>query len=94
VSLHVRGTVVLERLQEKTRDLEDGERTFEPRPIDPAATPLIAKLTAKGHRLAAADEYNFEYGLNCILDHASRLIGVAKTAKPAPRRARKSAAKR
>jgi AcrR family transcriptional regulator len=94
VSLHVRGTVVLERLQEKTRDLEDGERTFEPRPIDPKATPLIAKLAAKGHRLAAADDYNFEYGLNCILDHASRLIGEGKTAKPAPRRARKSAAKR
>jgi hypothetical protein len=66
--------VVLERLQEKTRDLEDGERTFEPRELDPKATPLIARLAAKGHRLAAADEKNFEYGLNCILDHADRLI--------------------
>ena len=94
VSLHVRGTVVLERLQEKTRDLEDGDATFEPRQIDPKTTPLIAKLAAKGHRLAAADENNFEYGLNCILDHAHRLIEEGKATKPAPRRARKSAAKR
>ncbi|MDT5093742.1 MAG: hypothetical protein QOH60_3105 [Mycobacterium sp.] len=75
VSLHVRGTVVLERLQEKTRELEGSEPSgFEPRAIDPEVAPLIAKLSAKGHRLAVADEKNFEYGLNCILDHAERLI--------------------
>lgn len=96
VSLHVRGTVVLERLQEKTRELDDGEGAgFEPRTIDPKATPLIAKLAAKGHRLAAADEKNFEYGLNCILDHASRLIEQRQKApRSAPRRGRKAAAKR
>ncbi|MGE5360308.1 MAG: TetR/AcrR family transcriptional regulator [Bacteroidales bacterium] len=93
VSLHVRGTVVLERLQEKTRELDDGQGAgFEPRTIDPKATPLIAKLAAKGHRLAAADEKNFEYGLNCILDHASRLIEQGqKTPKSS---GRKAAAKR
>jgi hypothetical protein len=36
--------------------------------------PLIAQLTEKGHRIGVADDINFEYGLNCILDHASRLI--------------------
>ena len=93
VSLHVRGTVVLERLQEKTRELDDGESAgFEPRTIDPKATPLIAKLAAKGHRLAAADEKNFEYGLNCILDHASRLIEQGQQAPKS--RGRKAAAKR
>jgi AcrR family transcriptional regulator len=91
VSLHVRGTVVLERLQEKTSDLEGGERTFEPKEIDRKATPLIAKLAAKGHRLAAADEKNFEYGLDCILDHASRLIDEGQKGGS---RARKSAPKR
>jgi AcrR family transcriptional regulator len=91
VSLHVRGTVVLERLQEKTSDLEGGERTFEPKEIDPKATPLIAKLAAKGHRLAAADEKNFEYGLDCILDHASRLIDEGRKGGSRPR---KSAPKR
>src|SRR6516165_12305144 len=61
VSLHVRGTVVLERLQQKTRETDVGEPTgYEPRSIDPKTTPLIAKLAAKGHRLGAADEKNFE----------------------------------
>ena len=93
VSLHVRGTVVLERLQEKTRELDDGEGAgFEPRTIDPKATPLIAKLAAKGHRLAAADEKNFEYGLNCILDHASWLIEQGQKAPKS--REREAAAKR
>jgi hypothetical protein len=36
--------------------------------------PLIAQLTQKGHRIGVADDINFEYGLTCILDHASRLI--------------------
>jgi AcrR family transcriptional regulator len=85
VSLHVRGTVVLERLQEKTRKLEDSEpATFEPRVIDPEIAPLIAKLAAKGHRLAVADEKNFEYGLDCILDHASRLIDEGQNGRKAP----------
>ncbi len=94
VSLHVRGTVVLERLQEKTSELDDGERAgYEPRALDPKTTPLIAKLAAKGHRLGAADETNFEYGLNCILDHASRLIEAGQKAPPRTR-ARKPVAKR
>ena len=93
VSLHVRGTVVLERLQQKTRETDVGEPTgYEPRSIDPKTTPLIAKLAAKGHRLGAADEKNFEYGLNCILDHADHLIEEGH--KPAPRRARKTPGKR
>jgi AcrR family transcriptional regulator len=84
VSLHVRGTVVLERLQEKTRELEGSEPSgFEPRAIDPDVAPLIAKLSAKGHRLAVADEKNFEYGLNCILDHAVWLIEAGQKGKKA-----------
>ena len=42
--------------------------------IDPATAPLLAQVTAKGHRIGAADDKNFEYGLECILDHAERLI--------------------
>ena len=33
-------------------------------------TPLLALVTEKGHHIGAADEKNFEYGLECILDHA------------------------
>ena len=42
--------------------------------IDPETTPLLAQVTAKGHHIGAADDKNFEFGLECILDHASRLI--------------------
>jgi hypothetical protein len=42
--------------------------------------PLIAALTEKGHRIGVADDINFEYGLNCILEHASRLIASREEA--------------
>ena len=45
--------------------------------------PLIAELTEKGHRIGVADDINFEYGLNCILEHASRLLPrVRKPVRP------------
>ena len=93
VSVHVRGSVVLQRLYEKTRTLEsDTWSAEEPSAIDPETTPLIAKLSAKGHRIGVADDINFEYGLNCILDHAARLIEEGP--KAAPKRRRKTTASR
>lgn len=92
VSLHVRGSVVLERLHEKMQSLEDGAHDFdEPSAIDPKATPLIADLNPKGHRIGMANEKNFEYGLDCILSHAARLAAARPTAAKAPaaRRPRK-----
>ena len=62
----------------------------EPSAIDPETTPLIAELTARGHRIGVADETNFEYGLNCILDNAGRLIDQRR--RPV-RKAAKSTAK-
>ena len=64
--------------------------------IDPHTTPLLAQVTGKGHRIGAPDETNFEYGLDCILDHAGRLIeegskSSAKAGKSAPSRQRKTA---
>jgi hypothetical protein len=47
--------------------------------------PLIAELTEKGHRIGVADNINFEYGLNCILDHASQLIEANGSAAPSKR---------
>jgi AcrR family transcriptional regulator len=75
VSVHVRGSVVLHRLQEKNQATENGGRTIEDAMvIDAEATPLLAQMTTKGHHIGAADDNNFEYGLDCILDHAARLI--------------------
>ena len=45
--------------------------------IDPESTPLLAQMTANGHHIGAPDDANFEYGLDCILDHARRLIETA-----------------
>src|ERR1700722_5450399 len=73
ISVHTQGAAVLERLQDKSRGVEPYRRGASP-VIDPETMPLIAKLTEKGHRIGVADDINFEYGLNCLLDHASRLI--------------------
>lgn len=89
VSVHVRGSVVLQRLYEKNRTLgEDAHGIEDAMVADTASTPLIARVSAEGHRIGAADERNFEYGLECILDHAARLIAEGKKAtKPSRRRA-------
>jgi AcrR family transcriptional regulator len=96
VSVHVRGSVVLHRLQEKNRAAENGGRTIEDAMIiDPEITPLLAQMTKKGHHIGTPDDNNFEYGLDCILDNASRLIeqGRKTTAgqrKSTPARQRKA----
>ena len=90
VSVHVRGSVVLQRLYEKNRATDGGPGDFEETMvIDPETTPLLAQVSQEGHRIGAADETNFEYGLECILDHAERLIGQT-AAKAAPRQRRKA----
>ncbi|MDX1884796.1 TetR/AcrR family transcriptional regulator [Mycolicibacterium sp. 120270] len=85
VSVHVRGAVVLQRLYDKNR-ASDGAGDFEETMvIDPETTPLLARVRREGHRIGAADDFNFEYGLECILDHAERLIETSKK-KPAARK--------
>lgn len=90
VSVHVRGSVVLHRLREKNRAANEGPSDLEESmSIDADSTPLLALVTEKGHHIGAADDKNFEFGLDCILDRASRLIEENK-AKPA----KKSAARK
>jgi AcrR family transcriptional regulator len=75
VALHTRSSVVLERLAQKKKPTDKPARRAGETPvIDHATMPIIAELTRKGHRIGAADEINFEYGLNAILDHTGRLI--------------------
>jgi AcrR family transcriptional regulator len=75
ISVHTQGAAVLERLREKSDGAQPEARSGTS-VIDPETMPLIAKLTEKGHRLGAPDDINFEYGLNCILEQASRLIAA------------------
>jgi len=80
VSVHVRGSVVLHRLYEKNRATDDGPGDFEETlTIDAEATPLLAQVTDEAHRVGAADDHNFEYGLQCILDHAAQLMTATKS---------------
>lgn len=75
VSLHVRGSVVLQRLYEKNRASGGGPGDFgETMVYDAEAAPLLTQVTREGHRIGAADDPNFEYGLNCILDNVERQI--------------------
>ena len=91
VSVHVRGSVVLQRLYDKNRSADGGPGDFEKTMvIDPETTPLLARLSGAGHRIGASDDNNFEYGLDCILDHAERLIEQA-SAKTPPAQRRKTA---
>jgi AcrR family transcriptional regulator len=80
MSVHVRGSVVLRRLYQKNREAPNGGPGdfAEAMVIDPETTPLLAQVTTEGHRIGAADDANFEYGLDCILDRASRLINQTK----------------
>lgn len=100
VSVHVRGSVVLHRLQEKNLAAENGGRTIEDATvIDPEATPVLAQMTSRGHHIGAPDDHNFEYGLDCILDNVGRLIeqrskSTGRQQKSVPARGGKSTARR
>jgi AcrR family transcriptional regulator len=95
VSVHVRGSVVLQRLRDKNRAADEGPSDIEDTmTIDPDSAPLLASVTEKGHRIGATDEKNFEFGLECILDHAGRLIDSSKKPVKTTRKAAKSTASR
>ncbi|BBX51295.1 TetR family transcriptional regulator [Mycolicibacterium poriferae] len=90
MSAHVRGSVVLQRLREKNLAADDSAGELDDS-VDPNATPLLATIIRTGHHLSASDDRNFEFGLECILDHAGRLLEAntkpaRKAAKPAPAR--------
>lgn len=94
-SVLVRGSVVLQRLYDKNRSSAGGPGDFEEAMvIDADTTPLLAQVTAEGHRVGASDEKNFEYGLHCILEQAARLIEGAAATEPASAVRRKPAASR
>lgn len=92
MSVHVRGSVVLQRLSDKSRSADNRPGDFaEVMVIDPETTPLLAQVTDEGHRIGVSDDNNFEYGLACILDRAARLIDEQSTTKPAAAQRRKPA---
>ncbi|MGW6117860.1 TetR/AcrR family transcriptional regulator [Nocardia sp. NPDC055165] len=75
IQLHTRGSIVLQRLYDKNKESGDESGAYyEHLTISPETTPLLAAAGARGHRSGAPDDHNFEYGLESILDRASKLI--------------------
>lgn len=74
IALHTRGSVILERVRERTRSAKPGRTVMEQqRPfIDAETLPVLAELAVKGPLTAFSHEVNFEYVLECILDHAGQ----------------------
>ncbi|MEE3849637.1 TetR/AcrR family transcriptional regulator [Gordonia sp. LSe1-13] len=94
VQLHVRGTIVLERLHEKSKSEDAAAQAYyENLIVTPEKTPLLAQAAALGRVGGAPDQRNFEYGLNCILDHIAELIRAANQKRSGKGPAKKAAAK-
>ncbi|MEU6562473.1 TetR/AcrR family transcriptional regulator C-terminal domain-containing protein [Nocardia nova] len=93
INLHVRGSVVLQRLYDKNKQL-DAHATayYEDITIEPETTPLLAEAVSRGRRSGAPDDRNFEYGLERILAHASLLVRENTSAAPKGTAAKASAA--
>jgi AcrR family transcriptional regulator len=94
VQLHVRGSVVLARLHDKSKAADPDSRAYyENLVITPESTPVLAEGTSRGHSIGAPDEANFAYGLECILDHADRLLEASSGNDATARRKTKAAAR-
>ncbi|MFE6922149.1 TetR/AcrR family transcriptional regulator C-terminal domain-containing protein [Nocardia sp. NPDC057663] len=94
VQLHTRGSVVLQRLYDKNKESGDEPGAYyEHLQISPESTPLLADAGARGHHSGAPDEHNFEYGLDCILERAVRLISTPAKKAPAKKTPAKPAKK-
>ncbi|WP_019927223.1 TetR/AcrR family transcriptional regulator [Nocardia sp. BMG111209] len=95
VHLLVRGSVVLQRLYDKNKELDGKANAYYERLIiEPESTPLLARAAAEGRRSGVPDDHNFEFGLTCILDHAERAIAAGSATQPAERPATKRLAKK
>lgn len=86
VSLHVRGSVVLQRLRDKATVNEGPGEHQRAAIVNTETTPLLARALRNGQKIRPVDEVNFDFGLECLLDHAERLIA----ADTQPARARKT----
>ncbi|MBD0022346.1 TetR family transcriptional regulator [Gordonia pseudamarae] len=75
VQLHIRGSIVLERLYQRSKAEDSGTVAYyENLVITAEDTPRLAEAEAHGWVAGAPNDHNFEYVLNCILDNTARLI--------------------
>lgn len=75
VQLHLRGSIVLERLYQRSKAEDSGTVAYyENLVITPEDTPRLAEAESRGWVAGAPNDHNFEYVLGCILDNTARLI--------------------
>lgn len=70
ISVLVRSSAVLQRLQSRTAD-EQFPREYWEQVLDAEAMPLIASIPGRGYRIGMADDINFDHILDSILDRAA-----------------------
>ncbi len=78
IAMHVRGAVIMARLQDKM-PLAARPRADDVALVDTASMPLLADAVDQGHRIAEANDANFEFVLNCLLDAADTLMATAQS---------------
>ncbi|OBI60944.1 TetR family transcriptional regulator [Mycolicibacterium fortuitum] len=69
ISVLVRSSAVLQRLQSRTDDIRFPREYWE-QVIDAESMPLIASIPGRGYRIGMADDINFDHVLDSILDRA------------------------
>ncbi|MEV5832709.1 TetR/AcrR family transcriptional regulator C-terminal domain-containing protein [Nocardia sp. NPDC052112] len=95
IQLHIRGSVVLQRLSDKNKESGSGAGAYyDSLAISPDTTPLLAEASSTGLHTGTPDDRNFEYGLDCILEQASRLLESGSRAKAMKAPAKKAPAKK
>jgi AcrR family transcriptional regulator len=82
ICVHSRGSAVLERLRQRIPGVEF-RRGGQVKIVDEQATPLIAGAVHDGRLIGVANDANFGFVLECILEHAATLIAEAKSQMPA-----------
>ncbi|MDF3338762.1 TetR family transcriptional regulator [Mycolicibacterium septicum] len=70
ISVLVRSSAVLQRLQSRTAD-DQFPREYWEQVLDAEAMPLIASIPGRGYRIGMADDINFDHILDSILDRAA-----------------------
>ncbi|MEV0674743.1 TetR family transcriptional regulator [Mycobacterium sp. NPDC050441] len=70
ISVLVRSSAVLQRLQSRTPEVQFPREYWE-QVIDAEAMPLIASIPGRGYRIGMADDINFDHILDSILDRAA-----------------------
>lgn len=75
ISVLVRSSAVLQRLQSRTAD-DQFPREYWEQVLDAEAMPLIASIPGRGYRIGMSDDINFDHILDSILDRAASFATV------------------